>query len=96
MNKQNAIRHALSKLYKYKSSHNKDLYKVCINAFNSIPVKHFTSIEYCYGCVQDDFGYCYMRKDPMPVDEVFDKWCCDSMIKSLEKLLITEQSKKRR
>lgn len=94
MNRQNAIRHTLSTLYKYKASHNKDLFQECIDAFDKIPMPLMHGINYCTWCDNDDFGYCSLRNHDMPAEIVFDKWCCDSMIKNLEILLIKEQRRK--
>lgn len=83
MNKQNAIRHALSKLRKYKKHPSIYLYAKSSNAFFNIE----SSPDFCLKCPHEDFGYCALRNSEMLDDEIFNKFCADAMINILEEII---------
>lgn len=83
MNKQNSIRHALSMLRKYKRHSSMLLYSKSNDAF--FEIQDFPN--FCLKCQHEDFGYCGLRNKEMSPDEMFYRFCADSMIKSLEELL---------
>ena len=77
MNKQNAIRHYLSKAKKAikKQDGSGDL----INDVQSI-IDDF----YCKYCNQEDFGYCGLRNSDIKDEDRYVKYCLPCIIKYLE------------
>jgi len=84
MNQMNAMRYSLSKLKKYfKHKEGKDFREVA-STFHEIPMPPFHNMDYCAGCICDDFGYCGLRHGKKSDNEIFDVYCCSQMIKTLE------------
>lgn len=75
MTKQNAIRHYLSKGKKALKSNNYLLMKKIWEDASDV-----LDVELCDFCIQDDFGYCGLRKTNISDEEKFVKYCFPALI----------------
>lgn len=89
MTEKNALRHYLSKAYKAKKRQDYDeMWKLYCKATRIL------DIDYCYKCIQDDFGQCGLRRSNISENEKFVKYCFDGFIRDMENMLENWSSNK--
>lgn len=82
MTEQNALRHYISKAKKARKRNNySEMWKIYSEATGIIDV------DCCYKCIQDDFGYCGLRRSHISNEERFMKYCFDGFIRDMEYML---------
>lgn len=79
MTEQNALRHYISKAHKVQKRQNfEEMYSLYSEATKYI------NVDFCYKCVNDDFGYCGLRRKKTTWVERFTKYCFDGFIRDME------------
>ena len=79
MTEQNALRHYISKAHKTRKRQN---YEEMHRLYSE--VTGIIDVDYCYKCIQDDFGYCGLRRSHISHEERFMKYCFDVFIRDME------------
>lgn len=88
MTEQNALRYYISKAYKVKKRQNyEEMRKLWTDSTKVIDV------DWCFRCIQDDFGYCGLRRGKMSEKERFMKYCFEGWIRNMEQDLAELQGK---
>lgn len=78
----NAIRYYYKRVKFAFEYGNYDLAMQYINeAMGEIPNNY---MNYCGFCIQEDFGYCGLRRSPQPIEEIRMEYCIPCLLKCWE------------